>query len=503
MLWYGYIYYIIAFLGVFIFTSYISKLFYKVSINYIKITKDFIFFIISFFLFLSLLVFTAQFSSTIMYSTFVYSSFVEMTTTNYCYTNYYFSYFDTTVSNYLLNLEYTNLTLMSVYSFPFIYIFIFITMLSLFFCLAYNTNELSIFSFYVLIILTAGYLLFFTDSLVLFFFSYEALLVPSFFILYNFAKTRRCVEAAYLMFFWTQFGALFLILGFLYIFFTCGTSSFSNINNFYFNSFELNFIFLCLLFGFGVKLPIWPFYGWLPKAHVEASTNFSIFLSGVLVKFAFFGFLKCLLVIQLEPTFYIIYPFLIIGITDSVFKLFYQIDLKKLVAYSTVVEMHWLTLCVVSGQSSLILSGFCMLISHALLSTNSFLLVDAIARRFKTRLITEISGVNFLCPKLFLVSLINLLIFLGFPGSIMFVSEILFFSFLFDLFPALCLFMITLLYFIAPTFFFRTWMNALFGTSSNFHNKLPLDLSSKELIIYIGLITTMFWLGLNWQTFIF
>ena len=201
LLWYGYIYYIIAFLGVFIFTSYISKLFYKVSINYIKITKDFIFFIISFFLFLSLLVFTAQFSSTIMYSTFVYSSFVEMTTTNYCYTNYYFSYFDTTVSNYLLNLEYTNLTLMSVYSFPFIYIFIFITMLSLFFCLAYNTNELSIFSFYVLIILTAGYLLFFTDSLVLFFFSYEALLVPSFFILYNFAKTRRCVEAAYLMFF--------------------------------------------------------------------------------------------------------------------------------------------------------------------------------------------------------------------------------------------------------------------------------------------------------------
>ena len=201
LLRYGYIYYIIAFLGVFIFTSYISKLFYKVSINYIKITKDFIFFIISFFLFLSLLVFTAQFSSTIMYSTFVYSSFVEMTTTNYCYTNYSFSYFDTTVSNYLLNLEYTNLTLMSVYSFPFIYIFIFITMLSLFFCLAYNTNELSIFSFYVLIILTAGYLLFFTDSLVLFFFSYEALLVPSFFILYNFAKTRRCVEAAYLMFF--------------------------------------------------------------------------------------------------------------------------------------------------------------------------------------------------------------------------------------------------------------------------------------------------------------
>jgi formate hydrogenlyase subunit 3/multisubunit Na+/H+ antiporter MnhD subunit len=63
-------------------------------------------------------------------------------------------------------------------------------------------------------------------------------------------------------------------------------------------------------------------------------------LSGVLVKFAFFGLLKCLISINLEPTFYFIYPFLVIGITDAVFKLFYQIDLKKLVAYSTVVEMH-------------------------------------------------------------------------------------------------------------------------------------------------------------------
>jgi NADH:ubiquinone oxidoreductase subunit 4 (subunit M) len=81
------------------------------------------------------------------------------------------------------------------------------------------------------------------------------------------------------------------------------------------------------------------------------------------------------------------------------------------------------------------LASFCMLISHALLSTNSFLLVDAIGRRFKTRIVTEISGVNFLTPKLFLVSLLNLLVFLGFPGSIMFIAEMLFFSFLIDFFP--------------------------------------------------------------------
>jgi NADH-quinone oxidoreductase subunit M len=124
------------------------------------------------------------------------------------------------------------------------------------------------------------------------------------------------------------------------LFFIVGNSSFDTVSYYYFSPFEVNFLFLCFLIGFGVKLPIWPFYGWLPKAHVEASTNFSIFLSGVLVKFAFFGLFKCLLVVELEPTCIYVYPFLILGIVDTVFKIFYQIDLKKLVAYSTVVEMH-------------------------------------------------------------------------------------------------------------------------------------------------------------------
>jgi len=89
----------------------------------------------------------------------------------------------------------------AVYYFPFIYIFILITALSVLFCLSYNVNELSTFMLYCLVILCAGYTLFFTSSLLVFFLSYEMLLIPSFFILYNFAKTRKCVEAAYLMFF--------------------------------------------------------------------------------------------------------------------------------------------------------------------------------------------------------------------------------------------------------------------------------------------------------------
>ena len=401
-----------------------------------------------------------------------------------------------------LNLTSTSISLIEVYYYPFIYVFLIITILSIIFCLTYNKDELMTFMFYCQLILLAGYALFFTDSIILFFLAYEMLLVPSFFILYKFAKTRRCVEAAYLMFFWTQFGALFLIFALIYLFLITNSSKFSIISYYYFTSFEINFMFVCWLVGFGVKLPIWPFYGWLPKAHVEASTNFSIFLSGVLVKFAFFGLLKCLLTLQLEPTFIYVYPFLVVGVSDAVFKLFYQIDLKKLVAYSTVVEMHWLTICVVSGQSNLLLSSFCMLISHALLSTNSFLLVDAVARRFKTRLITEISGLNFMCPKLFLAILLNTLIFLGFPGSIFFIAEFLFFSFFFNLFPIMACYLILLLYLIGPTFFFRSWMNIMFSYSTALKQTLPIDLTSRESYLFFGLALLMYWLGISWQAFV-
>ena len=494
LLWYGYIYYTFFNILLLITSLYFLRLFFLNSIvrlNTLLVLNRCFLSAVTFFLLLALTI--------LNYLMYYYQDLVYISSTS---SSADIILISTLVSNHLVPLNTLNLNLCQVYFYPFIYVFLVITVLSVLFCLSYNSDELASFMFYCLVILTAGYVLFFTDSLVLFFLSYEMLLIPSFFILYKFAKTRRCVEAAYLMFFWTQFGALFLIFGLVYLFLICDSSVFTVVSLNYFSDFEVNFVFLCCLLGFGVKLPIWPFYGWLPKAHVEASTNFSIFLSGVLVKFAFFGLMKCLVTVQLEPTFIYVYPFLVVGIVDAVFKLFYQIDLKKLVAYSTVVEMHWLTICVISGQSNLMLANFCMLISHALLSTNSFLLVDAVARRFKTRLLTEVSGINFLCPKLFLAILLNCLIFLGFPGSIFFIAEFLFFSFFFDLFPLLAIFLLVFLYLIGPTFFFRSWMNLMFGFSSAFQLQAPADLSSRESLLFFGVPLLMYWLGISWQSLI-
>jgi len=92
--------------------------------------------------------------------------------------------------------------------------------------------------------------------MILFFLAYEALLVPSFMVLYRFAKSRRCIEAAYAMFFWTQFGALLIILAFIYIFYVTSANNFLFISLTTLRSVEVNFIFGLLFFGFGVKFPI-------------------------------------------------------------------------------------------------------------------------------------------------------------------------------------------------------------------------------------------------------
>jgi NADH:ubiquinone oxidoreductase subunit 4 (subunit M) len=98
-----------------------------------------------------------------------------------------------------------------------------------------------------------------------------------------------------------------------------------------------------------------------------------------------------------------------------------------------------------------------------------------------------------------LAVLLNTLIFLGFPGSIFFVSEFLFFSFMFDLFPVLAFFLLVFLYLLGPSFFLRSWMNLMFGFTQTLSSRLPVDLTTREFILFYGIAFLMYWLGFSWQ----
>nr|YP_011027857.1 NADH dehydrogenase subunit 4 [Euplotes cristatus]UPM52067.1 NADH dehydrogenase subunit 4 [Euplotes cristatus] len=392
------------------------------------------------------------------------------------------------------------------YLWPFVYIYIFITLVTLIYCFSYNYAELLSFQLYIIFIFLMGGSLFFVNSLALFFFAYEAFLIPSFLILYNFAKTRKAVEAAFLMFFWTQLGAVFLIFNFQYVFFVSGVAGFNELGFTSFTSLEFSFLFWTLLVGFGVKFPVWPFYDWLPKAHVEASTNFSIFLSGVLVKFAFFGFLRYFISLGFDFIPLAVYPFLLVGFMDASVKIFYQLDLKKLIAYSTVIEMHWLVFAVLNGSTFFWIAGFAMMVSHALVSANFFILVDSVTRRFKTRLVFEVFGLAYLTPNLYVGVLFMLVVFLGFPGSLLFVAEFLFFSALLDFSFGLFVILFFFAYFFVPVCFFRSWFLSLFGFPylTNLRRwsfpRVP-DLALLEVILVFGFIVLLFWLGVTFQFF--
>lgn len=236
MLWYGYIYYFLFLTTLFVLLSYYLQVLSIFKFFKFESISSFFTYVISAFLLFMVI------SLTVLYYIFDYFSQIVTTNLPIGFDSFVISYY---TYDFLVETSSLDLNLISVYYFPFIYIFILITILSVIFCLNYNLSELTAFMFYCLIILLAGYLLFFTDSLILFFLAYELLLVPSFFILHNFAKTRRCVEAALLMFFWTQFGALFLIFGFFYIFFVCETSSFDDLSEVTLSQFELNFLFFC------------------------------------------------------------------------------------------------------------------------------------------------------------------------------------------------------------------------------------------------------------------
>lgn len=383
---------------------------------------------------------------------------------------------------------------------PFLLVFIIVTPVTLLYAFKYRTDELVYFLSYTVSILFVGFGLFFADSILVFFFLYESLLLPSFFILYTFAKTRKAVEAAFLMFFWTQFGAVFLIFVIQYVFIISSCLYFSHLQNLSVSLPESYFIFTFLLIGFGVKFPIWPFYDWLPQAHVEASTNFSIFLSGVLVKFAFFGFIKFMLTLGIDNIPFLFYPFIMSGFLDSSSKLYYQTDLKKVVAYSTVIEMHWLTLAVVNGTNLFWLSASAMLISHALLSSNFFFFVDSITRRYKTRLLSEVSGLAYQTPNLYFATLVTLVLFLGFPGTLFFIAEVFFFSALLD-FNLLVFFIFFFsAYVIVPSAFFKSWFLGLFGSSRLLFNRPVSDLAKFELVVVWFFIALLGWFGFTSQS---
>ena len=321
------------------------------------------------------------------------------------------------------------------------------------------------------------------NDLISFFIAYEGLLIPSFVIVYFVSPTRRAIQASLYFLIWTQIGSFLVLCAVAYIVFTTGFVYFDDIYTINFSSWELYFLYALLFFGFGFKIPIWPFHHWLTKTHVEAPAGFSIYLSGFLVKSAIFGFYKIsnLLGGELDTTLFSIFAFL--GVVDASFKMWGQTDLKKLVAFSTVQEMSMIYLVFTWGDVFATYGGLLFCVTHAFLSALFFFLVDCIQRRYHSRSILEINGIFQHTPNLALAILFSCIFYSGLPGTIKFITEFYILAGLVETAPYMTVILVFMVNFIGLIGFSKCWFNVVFGLSPNLQSKKAPDLTYKESLI--------------------
>ena len=306
----------------------------------------------------------------------------------------------------------------------FFFFFNFIIMLI---CLYYtkqkkDNNNIKLYYFILILICFLNLMLFTTNNVYLYFFLYESIMLPSVLLTFLSSPNIRAKFISFYFLFWTQLGSFFFFVVTIYLF-RNGVSKFTDTPVFNKQTFFILSFFL--FFGFGIKIPVFPFHFWLTKTHVEVNTTFSIFLSGILVKIAIIGFYKFIFLFSINNFFYL--SILLLGALDITIKLFFQVDYKKVIAYCTIFEMNLLTLIVFFSNYYNVNFLFLMCILHTIFSTIFFLINDFIYRRYNTRNIYSISSILNNSPILGYLIIISVLFFNGLPLTLKFNLELVFF----------------------------------------------------------------------------
>lgn len=347
-----------------------------------------------------------------------------------------------------------------------------------------QTNTLYYIFLFILFIL---FFFFTTTNFILFFIFYELLLIPSIYLALLSSPNIRSKHISYYFLFWTQLGSFFVFIAVCLLYVITNTQYFNNLQYFYIN----NLITILLFFGFGIKIPIWPFHFWLTKTHVEVNTSFSIFLSGILVKTALYGLYKFnFLFYELSYVFFIFY---FLGILDVTVKLFSQIDVKKIVANCTVFEMNiiMINFLYLNTSSYLFLIYFSCL--HTMLSFLFFFSVECIYKRYNTRSIYGITNILNNYPILAIFIVINVLLFNGLPLTLKFNLEIILILKLLN-HNFIYLFIFLLIQIIFIIFFTKNFFSIIFLNSSN---NVTCDLQFYEILIYFSIYSFFIILSLN------
>ena len=338
---------------------------------------------------------------------------------------------------------------------------------------------------------------FISMDLILFYLFFEGGLIPMFLIIGIWGGERR-IYSTFKFFLYTLAGSVFMLLAVIFMYWEVGTSSIPVLLQHEFSYNNQIILWLAFFASFVVKIPMWPFHTWLPDAHVEAPTAGSVILAGVLLKLAGYGFIRFSITMFPDASHYfapMIYALSIIAIIFTSLIALVQEDMKKLIAYSSVAHMGFVTLGIFTFTIQGIEGAIIQMISHGIVSAALFLCVGVVYDRIHTREIERYGGLVNRMPLYSFSFMIFILASLGLPGTSGFVGEFLVLLSIFSVNTYFAVFATTGVV-LAATYSLWLYRKIIFGQLIKDDLKDILDLSSREIAIFVPLILLTIGIGI-------
>jgi len=264
-------------------------------------------------------------------------------------------------------------------------------------------------------------------DLVLFYLFFEGTLIPMFLIIGVWGGPRR-VYASFKFFLYTLLGSVLMLLAIMAMYWDAGTTDIPTLLHHPFPLVLQTAAWFAFLASFAVKMPMWPVHTWLPDAHVEAPTAGSVILAAILLKLGGYGFLRFSLPMFPEASQHLaplIYTLSVVAIIYTSLVALVQEDVKKLIAYSSVAHMGFVTMGIFAMTAQGVAGGIFQMISHGIVSAALFLCVGVIYDRMHTREIAAYGGLVNRMPLYAFVFMVFTLANVGLPGTSGFVGEFL------------------------------------------------------------------------------